>query len=457
MRSLIERDAAHLWHPYTQMLTRPAPIPIVRGEGVYLFTEDGRRLLDGTSSWWVNIHGHAHPVLNAALASQARELEHVIFANCTHRPGVELAERLVGVLPKGLTRIFYSDNGSTAVEVAMKMASQYWSNQGQTRRTFLTLHHAYHGDTVGAMSASELSVFTQPFAPMLFDVARAHAPYCYRCPLGLERATCRIECLGSDVRPVALSLEAWAGTLGAQLERLGGDVAAVLVEPMLQGAGGMIVWPAEFLAGVRRLCDQHGVLMIADEVLTGFGRTGRLFACEHANVTPDIICLSKAVTGGYLPLGVTAATDRIYETFLSEDRTRTFFHGHSFTGNPLACALAIASLDLIRDTRAVEKVRALEGWLRKGLEPLASHPSVGDVRVLGGVGIVELVSDKATKAAGGYLDDVGPRLTKAFLERGVLLRPLGNVVYAMPPYVIAEDETAWLTTQMRDVIDEVLG
>ena len=292
---------------------------------------------------------------------------------------------------------------------------------------------------------------------MLFDVVRAHAPYCYRCPMGLDRSTCRIECLGDDVCPVALSPESWASTLGAQLERLGSDVAAVLVEPMLQGAGGMIVWPAEFLAGVRRLCDQHGVLMIADEVLTGFGRTGRLFACEHANITPDIICLSKAVTGGYMPLGVTAATERIYEAFLSDDRSRTFFHGHSFTGNPLACALAIASLDLVRDTRAVEKVGQLEGWLRRGLEPLRSHPSVGDVRVLGGVGIVELVSDKATKAAGGYLDDVGPRLTKAFLDRGVLLRPLGNIVYAMPPYVITEDETAWLTAQMRDVIDEVLG
>ena len=455
--SLAMRDAAHLWHPYTQMLTRPEPLPIVRGEGVYLFAEDGRRFLDGTSSWWVNIHGHSHPKLNAALAAQAREIEHVIFANCTHRPGVELAERLVEVLPRGLTRIFYSDNGSTAVEVAIKMASQYWSNQGQSRRTLITLHHAYHGDTVGAMSASEASVFTKPFAPMLFDVARAHAPYCYRCPMGLERSSCRIDCLGAEVGPAATSPEAWGATLGAQLERHGGDVAAVLVEPMLQGAGGMIVWPREFLAGVRRLCDAHGVLMIADEVLTGFGRTGRLFACEHAEVTPDIMCMSKAVTGGYLPLGVTAATERIYDAFLSEDRTRTFFHGHSFTGNPLACALAVASLELIQETGAVEKVQQIERWLRRGLEPLASHRAVGDVRIIGGVGIVELVSDKTTKSAGGYLDDVGQRLTKAFLDRGVLLRPLGNVVYAMPPYVITEQETDWLTTQIREVIDEALG
>jgi adenosylmethionine---8-amino-7-oxononanoate aminotransferase len=462
--SLAARDAAHLWHPYTQMLTRPAPLPVVRGEGVYLYLEDGRRLLDGTSSWWVNIHGHGHPVLNEALAAQSRDLEHVIFANCTHRPGVELAERLLEVLPRGLSRVFYSDNGSTAVEVAMKMASQYWSNQGQSRRTFITLHHAYHGDTVGAMSASELSVFTRPFAPMLFDVVRAHAPYCYRCPLGLRRETCRIQCLGDAGRGEELRdglsdpstiVAAGHDTLAAQLERHGRDVAAVLVEPMIQGAGGMIVWPAEFLGGIRRLCDEHGVLMIADEVMTGFGRTGRMFACEHANVAPDIICLSKAVTGGYLPLGVTVATERIYQAFLSEDRTRTFFHGHSFTGNPLACALAIASLGLIQQTNAIAKVGRIESWLHRGLEPLRAHPAVGDVRILGGVGAVELIENRTTLESGGYLDEDGPVLTRKFIERGLLLRPLGNIVYAMPPYVITEDETDWMTAQMREVIDEV--
>ncbi|MDR1989509.1 MAG: adenosylmethionine--8-amino-7-oxononanoate transaminase, partial [Acidobacteriaceae bacterium] len=330
--SLVERDAARVWHPYTQMQTRPAPVPIVRGEGVYLYTEDGRRLLDGTSSWWVNIHGHAHPALTAALTAQAATLEHVVFANCTHHPAVDLAERLVDVLPRGLTRVFYSDNGSTAVEVALKMAMQYWTNRGERdRRTFITLHHAYHGDTVGAMSASEDSRFTRPFQPLLFDVARVASPYCYRCPLGLERRDCGINCLQS----LEQALRAGARR-----------VAAVLVEPMLQGAGGMIVWPAEYLAGVRRLCDEYGVLMIADEVLTGFGRTGRMFACEHADVSPDIICLSKALTGGYMPLGATVASDAVYESFLSEDRARTFFHGHSFTANPLACAVALASLQL---------------------------------------------------------------------------------------------------------------
>ncbi len=430
--NLIDRDRKHLWHPYTQMLTCPDPLPIARGEGVYLYTEDGRKILDGISSWWVNIHGHAHPKLNAALAAQARELEHVMFAGCTHRPAVELAERLVDVIPSGLNRIFYSDNGSTAVEVAIKMALQYWRNRGEPQRqTFITLHHAYHGDTVGAMSASEDSVFTRAFSRLLFPVVRAHAPYCYRCPLGLRRESCQMDCLGD---------------LERSLKEHGGKIAAVLVEPMLQGVGGMIVWPAEFLAGVRALCDQHGVLMIADEVLTGFGRTGRMFACEHASISPDILCLSKALTAGYLPLGVTAATEAIYEAFLSQDRGKTFFHGHSYTANPLACAVAIASLDLFGESDVLGRIGRLENQLHASLDPLRTLPRVGDVRVIGGVGVVELQGDE------GYLDQIGPRLTAAFLERGLLLRPLGNVLYFMPPYVITDLETEWAIGQIRTVL-----
>jgi adenosylmethionine-8-amino-7-oxononanoate aminotransferase len=416
--TLAERDRAHLWHPYTQMLTAPSPLPIVRGEGVYLYTDDGRRLLDGISSWWVNIHGHSHPKLNAALAEQAGRLEHVVFAGCTHPPAVELAERLVAILPPGLTRVFYSDNGSTTVEVALKLVRQYWINRGQDRRqTFIALHHAYHGDTSGAMSVSEDSLFTRPYASMLFPVVRAHSPYCYRCPLGLDRKTCDIDCLTD---------------LAKQLEQGQDTIAGVIVEPMLQAAGGMIVWPAEFLAGVRRLCDRFGVLMIADEVLTGFGRTGRMFACEHAGITPDVICLSKALTAGYLPLGVTAATDAVYDAFLSQDRTKTFFHGHSSTANPLACAVAIASLDLFHETQALDQVRHLERWLRAGLEPLGVLPVVGDVRVIGASGSGAR-GRQSSKSAGGYLDHLGPRLADAFLSRGLLLRPLGNILYFMPP------------------------
>jgi adenosylmethionine-8-amino-7-oxononanoate aminotransferase len=413
--SLIDRDRKHLWHPYTQMLSAPDPLPIVRGEGVYLYTEDGRKILDGISSWWVNIHGHSHPKLNAALAAQARELEHVMFAGCTHRPAVELAERLVEAIPAGLTRIFYSDNGSTAVEAAIKMAVQYWRNRGEPQRTALmTLHHAYHGDTVGAMSASEDSVFTRAFSPLLFPVQRFG------------------------------SLE----ELDGLLQEHSGKAAAVLIEPMLQAAGGMIMWPKEFVGGVRELCDRHGVLMIADEVLTGFGRTGRMFACEHAEVSPDILCLSKALTAGYLPLGVTSATEAVYDAFLSHDRNRTFFHGHSYTANPLACAVAIASLDLFRDTNVFARIQRLERQLQEGLAPLRGLPNVADVRVIGGVGVVELTG-------GGYLDQLGPRLSAAFLSRGLLLRPLGNIVYFMPPYAITDEEAAWALEQIAAVVTDL--
>jgi adenosylmethionine---8-amino-7-oxononanoate aminotransferase len=436
LSSLIDRDRACLWHPYTQMRTQPPPLAVVRGQGVYLYTEDGRRILDGISSWWVNIHGHSHPKLNEALAAQARELEQVIFAGCTHRPAIELAEGLLAVLPPGLSRIFYSDDGSTAVEVALKLALQYWRNRGQPQRhTFVTLHHAYHGDTVGAMSASEDSLFNRPFQPMLFPVVRAHAPYCYRCPLGLHRDTCHIDCLGD---------------LEARLREGGNSIAAILLEPMLQAAGGMIVWPPEFLAGARRLADRYGTLLIADEVLTGFGRTGRMFACEHAGIAPDLICLSKGLTAGYLPLGATAATEAIYDAFLSEDRSKAFFHGHSYTANPLACAVGVASLKLFREEAVLERIQALERQLRAGLEPLRSLACVGDVRVIGGVGVVELES-----SSGGYLDSLGPRLYRAFLERGLLLRPLGNVVYFMPPYAISEAEAEWTLEQIGEVLSKL--
>jgi adenosylmethionine-8-amino-7-oxononanoate aminotransferase len=295
------------------------------------------------------------------------------------------------------------------------------------------------------MSASEDSIFTRPFASMLFDVVRAPTPYAYRCvrngPAEAGHHDCTAHCLDA---------------IAALLTQHRDGVAAVLVEPMLQGAGGMIMWPAAYLAGLRRLCDAHRTLLIADEVLTGFGRTGRLFACEHAGISPDIICLSKALTGGYLPLGATVVSDRVYDAFLSTDRTRTFFHGHSFTANPLACAVALASLDLIESSGAVAKVQQIERWLRSGLEPLRDLPFAGDIRVLGDVGVVELVSDKQSKEAGGYLDEIGPRLTRAFVERGLLLRPLGNVVYVMPPYVITQAETEWMLQQVREVLGAII-
>jgi adenosylmethionine-8-amino-7-oxononanoate aminotransferase len=399
--SLADRDRAVLWHPYTQAGTAPAPLEIVRAEGVWLFTADGRRILDGVSSWWVNVHGHSHPKLNAALAAQAAELEHVIFAGCTHRPAVELAERLLALLPAGLARVFYSDNGSTAVEAAIKMALQYWRNRGHKRSRFISLAGAYHGDTVGAMSAGARSVFTAAFEPLLFHVEQF-------------RDLPELEAMLRD------------------------DTAAVLIEPMLQGAGGMRMWPAAFVRGVRELCDRHGALLIADEVLTGFGRTGRMFACEHAGITPDIVCLSKGLTAGYMPLGATVATQAVYDAFVSDDRAKTFFHGHSYTANPLACAVAIASLQLFEEEGTLERVARIERQMRAGLNG----------RVMGGVGAVDLEGS-------GYLDNVGPRLAAEFLRRGLLLRPLGNVVYFMPPYCITEAETEWALTQIREVINSL--
>jgi adenosylmethionine---8-amino-7-oxononanoate aminotransferase len=435
---ILELDRAHIWHPYTQARTAPLPVPIVRAKGVYLYTADGRQILDGISSWWVNIHGHSHPRLNEALAKQAGELEHVVFAGFTHGPAAFLVDDLLRILPQNLTRVFYSDNGSTAVEVALKMSFQYWQNIGQPQRsTFAVLDHAYHGDTVGAMSASAKSAFTDAFGPLMFNVARAHAPYCFRCPLGLERSTCGTACLSSLERILAEGAD---------------TIAGVLVEPMLQGAGGMIMWPPSFLAGVRRLCTKYGTLMIADEVLTGFGRTGKLFACEHQAVQPDLMCLSKALTGGYLPLGVTAATEAIYEAFLSHDRRKTFFHGHSFTANPLACAVARASLELLHEEGALDRVLRLEQLFRSRVPSFRSLPYVGDVRALGGVLALELVRDRKTGAAGGYLDGAGPDLAARFLKRGLLIRPLGNVLYFMPPYVIQDHEVCWALDQIEDVL-----
>lgn len=414
--NLTERDRKVLWHPYTQEKTAAPPVGIVRGRGVWLETEDGRKILDAISSWWVNIHGHAHPFLNAALAKQADEIEHLMFAGFTHRPAVELAEKLVSILPENLTRVFYSDNGSTAVEVALKMAFQFWRNRGEERKTFVALTGAYHGDTFGAMAASDESAFTAPFKSLLFEVLRA-----------------------ADLESIE------------QIFRENSEkIAAVIVEPMLQGAGGMIVWTSEFLFGLRKLCDEYDVLLIADEVLTGFGRTGKMFACEHAAVSPDIICLSKALTAGYLPLGATVATEEIYAAFLSDDRAKTFFHGHSFTANPLACAVAVASLELFVSENCLEKIARINQKFNERLPKLLDLDCVRGVRIIGAVGVVELISENE-----GYFANVGQNLYREFLARGILLRPLGSVLYFMPPYVIEEKEVDWVLDEMTEVLENV--
>jgi adenosylmethionine-8-amino-7-oxononanoate aminotransferase len=321
-------ESVRIWHPFTQSALDPNPIRIASGKGVHLYTDDGRTLIDGISSWWVNLHGHGHPRIADAVARQAQTLEHVIFAGFTHEPAEELAQKLSGYVPQGLAHIFFSDNGSTAVEVAVKMAVQYWKNRGQDRRhRIVALEHAFHGDTAGAMSVSADSVFTDAFGPLRFPVLRAHSPYCYRCPVGKTWNDCAIECLDS---------------FEALLEREGPTIAACIVEQ-----------PPGYLERISELCRRHGVLLIADEVLTGFGRTGTMFACDRARVTPDLMCISKGLTGGFLPFAATLTTSDVHDAFRSTDRTHTLFHGHSYTGNPLGCAAAIASLEVFETERGL--------------------------------------------------------------------------------------------------------
>lgn len=426
-----------IWHPYTHATLDPPPVAVDRAEGVYLYTTDGRRLIDAISSWWVTLHGHAHPRIAAAIAEQAGKLEQVIYAGFTHPVAEELAARLGDVLPRSLDHLFFSDDGSTAVEVALKMAVQFWHNQGRVeKRRIIALEHAYHGDTVGAMSVSAKSSFTAAFRELLFPVDRAHSAYCLRCPEGKQRATCSIECVQS---------------LERLLEKKAEDVAAVIVEPLLQGAGGMIVHPPEFLRRVRELTSHYDVLLIADEVLTGFGRCGRMFASEIAGIEPDLMCLSKGLTGGFLPLGATAASGRVFEAFLQPESRHTFFHGHSYTANPISCAAALANLEIFRSEPVFERIRVIEQTHRSELERFKSHRTVAETRMIGTVAALELRVEDA-----GYLSSVRPALSRFFLEKGVLLRPLGNVIYILPPYAITPGELRHVYGVIQEALDQVV-
>jgi adenosylmethionine-8-amino-7-oxononanoate aminotransferase len=413
----VSADSLQIWHPFTRAVEMQELPRVVRGEGAWLITDDGRRILDGISSWWVNLHGHAHHRIAEAIGEQARRLEHVLLAGFTHEPVERLAEELRRVAPEPLEHIFFSDDGSTAVEVALKMAVQFWRNSGQPGKSeIVALEHGYHGDTAGAMSVSDDSLFTAAFVGMRFPVRRAHSAYCYRCPVGLKRESCHIEC---------------ADSLERILREHGDRIAAVIVEPLLQGAGGMIVHPVEYLQRIRALATKYNVLLIADEVLTGFGRCGRMFASELAGIAPDLMCLSKGLTGGFLPMGATLATGEIYDSFSGPEPERAFWHGHSYTGNPIACAAAVANLEIFRTEPVFERIAGIAAIHEERLPEIARKPAVGDVRTIGSMGAVELRADDA-----GYLSALRPKLYRFFLEKNILLRPLGNVIYVLPPYCI---------------------
>lgn len=424
-----------IWHPFTQPHLDPAPLRVVGAKGAYLYTDDGRSIIDAISSWWVNLHGHCHPHIARAISAQTAILDHVLLAGVSHPAVEQLSEKLQKFLPKSLNRIFYSDNGSTAVEVALKIAVQYWRNRGlPEKRNIVALEHAYHGDTVGAMSVGAESAFNGAFSSMCFPVMRVPSAYCLRCPVGKRRSECNIDCLES---------------LSRLLETRGHEIAALIVEPLLQGAGGMIMHPVEFLQGMRALCTARDILLIADEVLTGFGRCGKMFACDLAEVVPDLMCLSKGITGGFLTLGATLCADGIYEEFIGEHRA--LYHGHSYTGNPLACAAARANLEIFEKEDVFGRIDAIASSHRAHLQRISSHPRIEEVRQIGSVAAIELKVEDP-----GYLSNLRPKLYKFFLEHDVLLRPLGNVVYILPPYVSTLEQLDYVYGVVEEALEHVL-
>lgn len=420
----------HLWYPYTQAKTAPPPLKVTSAQGAWLELEDGRKLLDCISSWWVNLHGHAHPQIAEAIYQQAMTLEQVIFAGLTHDPAEQLAEQLIQKLPPPLNRVFYSDNGSTAVEVGLKMAYQYWANQNSKRTRFIAFEGAYHGDTMGTMSVGARSIFSQVFSDLLFEVDTVPFPETYL-----------------DDPEVQNREEAIIDLLKAKLQQPD-RYAGIIIEPLVQGAGGMRMCRTQFLQQLRKIAFEFNTLLIFDEVMTGFGRTGDWFACVKANVQPDIICLSKGITGGFLPLAVTICTEAIYQAFYSDDPAKTLYHGHSYTANPLGCAAGLASLRLLAEHEAVFK--HMEAEHQKHFAALKGHPRLEKFRTTGTIAAMDVVTEAET----GYLNQVGLTIRQQAIERGILLRPLGNVLYLLPPYCITHEELAWVYQTIAAILSK---
>jgi adenosylmethionine-8-amino-7-oxononanoate aminotransferase len=431
--SYAARDLAHVWHPCTQMKDHEQlpPIPIHYGEGAWLEDYTGKRYLDAISSWWVNLFGHSNPRINAAITEQLGRLEHAIFAGFTHEPAVTLAEELVRIAPAGLNRCFFADNGSAAVEVAVKMSFHYWRNLGQPRKTrFITLSNSYHGETLGALAVGNVELYKAIYKPLLMDVITVPSPDSFARESGVEPAE---------------HARRMFGHMEQALSEHHGEVAAVIVEPLVQCAGGMRMYEPVYLELLRKACDRYGVHLIADEIATGFGRTGTLFACEQAGIRPDYLCLSKGLTAGYLPLSVVMTTDEIYDAFYDEyTKLNAFLHSHSYTGNPLACSAANATLAIFREEPVIERNRELARLMRESVAHLQDHPHVAEIRQRGMILAIELMKDPARRVPYPWQERRGLRIYRHALERGALIRPLGGTIYFMPPYVITPEEIRFL-------------
>lgn len=444
----VKKAQTLIWHPFTQMREWENEVPTVikEAKGVYLTDLEGKRYLDGVSSIWVNLHGHRHRTIDRALIAQIKKVSHSTLLGLSNLPAVELAEKLIALAPKGLTRLFYSDNGSTAVEVAVKMAFGFWKHQGKSYKSknkFISFSNAYHGDTLGSVSLGGIDLFHQAYQPLLFETIKIPSPTCYRCPLSLEYPSCKMACADEAEKII---------------RRHAKEAAGLVIEPRLQAAAGMLTAPEGYLRKIRSLCDRYDLLMIADEVATGFGRTGKMFACEHEEVSPDLMAISKGITGGYLPLAATLTTEKIYAAFLGEySEFKTFFHGHSYTGNPLGCAAALANLEIFEKEQVLRKLQPKIEFVRERLLPWKEWPHVGDIRQAGLIAAIELVSDKARKSPYPLEMRIGAQVCREAKARGVLLRPLGNVIVLMPPLSISLRELKKLISAAGEAIQKVTG
>ncbi len=442
-RKLAEKDKKFLWHPFTQMqdYVAAAPIIIERGEGIKLQDVQGRSYYDGVSSIWLNVHGHCVPDIDRAIIEQLGRIAHSTLLGLSSVPAIHLAEKLVSIAPDGLCKVFYSDSGSEAVEIGIKIAYQYWQLKGEpSRSSFIAMTNAYHGDTIGATSVGGIDLFHETYHDLMFAVHRVPYPHAYRYDGTIEQ--CTNHCLNR---------------LRMLLDMKQREIAGLIVEPMVQGAAGMIMMPPGFMAQLRSICDEHNILLLADEVATGVGRTGRWFACDHDGISPDIMMMAKGLTGGYLPLAATLTTEDVYNAFLGDySERKTFFHGHSYTGNQLGCAAALANLKLIEDTRLVESVSEKSQLLHDLLEPLRDHPNVGDIRKLGMMTGIELVRDKAGKEAFDWDEKIGIQVCIRSTELGMILRPLGNVIIFMPPLASTVADLTAMTKILQQAIGDVL-